>query len=168
MTDVLYQSLVIEKVVVVMPDGWQVVAQSPPLSHSLRNIQLAARHRVSLPDHKLSSTLDLRFLMEQSLLNPLWFSLLSMWMPNYLYSSATSSPKTDTHRTAVLFHLKSIATTPPLKNNSGNIKAFFAKQFTKATILHTAKNVRAAFQRKGKDESSELVEQLVLLNTNFS
>lgn len=48
-----------------------------------------------------------------------------------------------------------------LENNSGKIKIFFVKQFGKAAILRIAKNTRAKFLRKGKVESSELLEQLV-------
>ncbi|KAL3307649.1 hypothetical protein Ciccas_013832, partial [Cichlidogyrus casuarinus] len=49
----------------------------------------------------------------------------------------------------------------PLKNTSAKIKAFFAKQFAKATILRAVKSIRATFHSTGNDESSESVEQLV-------
>lgn len=49
----------------------------------------------------------------------------------------------------------------PLKNTAAKIKAFFAKQFAKATILRAVKNIRATFKSMGKDESSESVEKLV-------
>ncbi|CAI5662150.1 unnamed protein product [Oreochromis niloticus] len=49
----------------------------------------------------------------------------------------------------------------PQKNTLAKIKAFFAKQFAKATILRAVKNIRATFQNTGKDESSESLEQVV-------
>lgn len=75
-----------------------------------------------------------------------------------LQAEIEDSPESDEVITPTTFKEK---LKQSLKNHSLNIKSFLVTQFAKATILRAVKNVRAAFQRTGKDESSESVEQLV-------